>query len=562
MKHILVIGSLALNYYKNGTKCANFNRHVRDLDVIMSEEAHKMFDDYINNNDNILLLDKKVITHDVQEQDTNEHHQSNNINGKYVGFKKTTYLLKHKKHSPERPIFIEIETALSEIEFSDSDSAGMNVHYNTAYQLLSLYDNVDDLNKEFSLFKKLLKHFFKSLTAISANQYIAEETKLEKQISQEMKSKYNYDVYFDNSLVDLGCKAFNSQYLSGYNRLQSVFVLNQNSDSYKKLMNNKFYSLYGSLHLLYLIKQSHVYNKFEWHFSSAAIKSLEDFNKTRIDLFLINLILTADSSMFLLNTFLKNKCNLNSSLLSEKTINNIKVFERLGCDNYPYLLVSKTEFYFVNCFVYDIELKNNLLSGKKIDSEFSLSDEQYKFYKEMLFRFFDMRQKDNYFKTSLPKLNTDKKSFFKDNFYIYDHDSIHEQIAIEDKPVYLWYMKDNEPVMTDKNKFYKLDRYHQLLGVVEEAMTLACERLLLMPDNQAQIDKQLKTDNKDIFIFSFMLCLKKVCTTITSGYFREFAHENYDDAVKLFFELNPNGNEYYLRVKNNIHKLRKFGEVL
>lgn len=556
MKHILVIGSLALNYYKNDTKYANFSRHVRDLDVIMSEEAHEMFDNYINNNKNILLLDKKVITHDVQEKD-NEHHQSNNINGKYVGFKKTTYLLKHKKHSPERPIFIEIETALSEIEFSDSS---MNVHYNTAYQLLSLYDNVDDLNKEFSLFKKLLKNFFKSLTAISVNQYIAEETKLEKQISQEMKSKYNYDVYFDNSLVDLGCKAFNSQYLSGYNRLPAVFVLNQNSDSYKKMMGTKFYSLYGSLHILYLIKQSHVYNKFEWHFSSAAIKSLEDFNKTRIDLFLINLILTADSSMFLLNPFLKNKCNLNSSLLSEKITNNIKVFERVGHDSYP--LVSKTEDYFVNCFVYDIELKNNLLSGKKIESELSLSDEQYKFYKEMLLRFFDMRQKDNYFKTSLPKLNTDKKSFFKDNFYIYDHDSIHEQIAIENKPVYLLYMKDNEPVMTDKNKFYKLDRYHQLLGVVEEAMTLACERLLLMPDNQAQIDKQLKTDNKDIFIFSFMLCLKKVCTTITSGYFREFAHENYDDAVKLFFELNPNGNEYYLRVKNNIHKLRKFGEVL
>lgn len=557
MKHILVIGSLALNYYKNDTKYANFSRHVRDLDVIMSEEAHEMFDNYINNNKNILLLDKKVITHDVQEKD-NEHHQSNNINGKYVGFKKTTYLLKHKKHSHERPIFIEIETALSEIEFSDSS---MNVHYNTAYQLLSLYDNVDDLNKEFSLFKKLLKNFFKSLTAISVNQYIAEETKLEKQISQEMKSKYNYDVYFDNSLVDLGCKAFNSQYLSGYNRLPAVFVLNQNSDSYKKMMGTKFYSLYGSLHLLYLIKQSHVYNKFEWHFSSAAIKSLEDFNKTRIDLFLINLILTADSSMFLLNPFLKNKCNLNSSLLSEKTTNNIKVFERLGHDSYP--LVNKTEDYFVNCFVYDIKIKNNLLSSKKIKKEslyFTLSDEQYKFYKEMLFRFFDMRQKDNYFKTSLPNLNTDKKSFFKDNFYIYDHDSIHEQIAIEDKPVYLLYMKDNEPVMTDKNKFYKLDRYHQLLGVVEEAMTLACERLLLMPDNQAQIDKQLKTDNKDIFIFSFMLCLKKVCTTITSGYFREFAHENYDDAVKLFFELNPNGNEYYLRVKNNIHKLRKFCE--
>lgn len=557
MKHILVIGSLALNYYKNDTKYANFSRHVRDLDVIMSEEAHEMFDNYINNNKNILLLDKKVITHDVQEKD-NEHHQSNNINGKYVGFKKTTYLLKHKKHSHERPIFIEIETALSEIEFSDSS---MNVHYNTAYQLLSLYDNVDDLNKEFSLFKKLLKNFFKSLTAISVNQYIAEETKLEKQISQEMKSKYNYDVYFDNSLVDLGCKAFNSQYLSRYNRLPAVFVLNQNSDSYKKMMGTKFYSLYGSLHLLYLIKQSHVYNKFEWHFSSAAIKSLEDFNKTRIDLFLINLILTADSSMFLLNPFLKNKCNLNSSLLSEKTTNNIKVFERLGHDSYP--LVNKTEDYFVNCFVYDIKIKNNLLSSKKIKKEslyFTLSDEQYKFYKEMLFRFFDMRQKDNYFKTSLPNLNTDKKSFFKDNFYIYDHDSIHEQIAIEDKPVYLLYMKDNEPVMTDKNKFYKLDRYHQLLGVVEEAMTLACERLLLMPDNQAQIDKQLKTDNKDIFIFSFMLCLKKVCTTITSGYFREFAHENYDDAVKLFFELNPNGNEYYLRVKNNIHKLRKFCE--
>ena len=70
-------------------------------------------------------------------------------------------------------------------------------------------------------------------------------------------------------------------------------------------------------------------------------------------------------------------------------------------------------------------------------------------------------------------------------------------------------MKDNEPVMTDKNKFYKLDRYHQLLGVVEEAMTLACERLLLMPDNQAQIDKQLKTDNKDIFYFLIHVVFEK-----------------------------------------------------
>ena len=31
----------------------------RDLDVIMSEEAHEMFDDYINNNETFYFLIKK-----------------------------------------------------------------------------------------------------------------------------------------------------------------------------------------------------------------------------------------------------------------------------------------------------------------------------------------------------------------------------------------------------------------------------------------------------------------------------------------------------------------------
>lgn len=74
--------------------------------------------------------------------------------------------------------------------------------------------------------------------------------------------------------------------------------------------------------------------------------------------------------------------------------------------------------------------------------------------------------------------------------------------------------------MTDKAKFFSLPREIQLLGVLEESYVLALERSII-PHN---------SDRRR----AFAMAISKVCTSITSGWFREFAWENYDDVVALY----------------------------
>lgn len=113
------------------------------------------------------------------------------------------------------------------------------------------------------------------------------------------------------------------------------------------------------------------------------------------------------------------------------------------------------------------------------------------------------------------KLNVKKDEFFTDNVkYVYDHDDIHEVVKLFDKPAYRYYLKDGEQVMCDKDKFFSLPVGLRNAGVFEEACVLAIERAVV----------PFKAD----FGKAFNLALKKVCTSITSGWFREYAWQNYD----------------------------------
>ena len=132
--------------------------------------------------------------------------------------------------------------------------------------------------------------------------------------------------------------------------------------------------------------------------------------------------------------------------------------------------------------------------------------------------FYDLRRKETYWYKH-PKLNTTKDSFFDeaDVHYIYDHDSIHRAVAKGPTPAYELYKPEDEEVMCSKELFNSLPYEIRLNGVYEEACVLALERSII----------PFKTQ-KDI---AFEKALEKVCTSITSGWFRNFAWENYD-AVK------------------------------
>lgn len=124
-----------------------------------------------------------------------------------------------------------------------------------------------------------------------------------------------------------------------------------------------------------------------------------------------------------------------------------------------------------------------------------------------------------------PTLNQSKMGFFDASVpYKYDHDSIHKAVAFRDVPAYTKYKGDKQEVMCSKGKFFSLSLLEQLEGVAEEAYVLALERSLI-PHLGALTPKQ-----------AFDKALMKVCTSITSGWFREFAWENYSLVQAIFNE--------------------------
>jgi hypothetical protein len=76
--------------------------------------------------------------------------------------------------------------------------------------------------------------------------------------------------------------------------------------------------------------------------------------------------------------------------------------------------------------------------------------------------------------------------------------------------------------MVDRDKWDNLDYETKLNSVIEEATVLALER--------SQIPFRGKVDPHR----SFLIALEKVCTSISSGWWREFAWENYDEAARRY----------------------------
>lgn len=123
-----------------------------------------------------------------------------------------------------------------------------------------------------------------------------------------------------------------------------------------------------------------------------------------------------------------------------------------------------------------------------------------------------------------PKLDQSKKDFFSDDGikYVYDHDSIHEAVKHMPRPAYNYYKPDENEVYCSKELFFANQEHVRLYGGLEEAYVLALER------------SQIPFPGKKTPQWSFDFALMKVCTSITSGWFREFCWENYDKIRDLY----------------------------
>lgn len=179
---------------------------------------------------------------------------------------------------------------------------------------------------------------------------------------------------------------------------------------------------------------------------------------------------------------------------------------------------------------------------------------------EWLEEVLEQREKETY-TYKHPKLDVSKHAFFDGDGvnYVYDHDSLHLTQALTYKetgnhadtlcpevalyPAYTFYMKEGSEVMTSKEKFFAVDEIIRLRGVYEETCVLALERSQI-PFPEAKPRK------------SFEYALMKVCTSITSGWFREFAWENYDKILDIYEKEGEDG--YLKRFNANKHLLKPY----
>jgi len=128
------------------------------------------------------------------------------------------------------------------------------------------------------------------------------------------------------------------------------------------------------------------------------------------------------------------------------------------------------------------------------------------------------------FNISHPVLDISKKDFFADNVNkVYDHDWLHTLFAHKEKPMYQYMLKDGHEVMCDKSKWNQFSFQDKVNTVLEECYVIAFERFIatnLLPISGSHV--------------AFSKALEKVCTTLTSGWFRDFALDNFEEINKSY----------------------------
>lgn len=150
---------------------------------------------------------------------------------------------------------------------------------------------------------------------------------------------------------------------------------------------------------------------------------------------------------------------------------------------------------------------------------------------------FKIRQKETY-DYNHPSLKRTKDKFFVEDFYVYDHDSIHSAIKLFDRPAYDFIKEDKAEVFCSKQKFKDVTEEIRLATVYEESCVLALERHQI-PNNFMPKPKM-----------SFLIALEKVCTGISSGWWREYAWENYEKVVDLFDKQTTNYISRFFEAKD------------
>lgn len=126
-----------------------------------------------------------------------------------------------------------------------------------------------------------------------------------------------------------------------------------------------------------------------------------------------------------------------------------------------------------------------------------------------------------------PKLNVSNDAFFNRSKrvvgYVFVHDDLHEAIKHFDRPVYERMKTDQEKAWCDKDLFAQLPLSDRIKCVQEEAYVIALERSIVLE----------KGAHHDHFL-AYKDAMRRICTTLCSGFFRDFAIEHYPAVMEAY----------------------------
>ena len=124
-----------------------------------------------------------------------------------------------------------------------------------------------------------------------------------------------------------------------------------------------------------------------------------------------------------------------------------------------------------------------------------------------------------------PNLMQSKEDFFDDAVEkLYDHDYLHELYAHYDKPLYTKLLRQADLAWCEESKWQMLSHEDKLKCIQEEVYVIATERYLVR-NNWKYPAKR-----------AYMQALQKVCTTLCSGWFRDYSIDYYPELVHAFDE--------------------------
>jgi hypothetical protein len=130
----------------------------------------------------------------------------------------------------------------------------------------------------------------------------------------------------------------------------------------------------------------------------------------------------------------------------------------------------------------------------------------------------------------VPSLKKSKSEFFDDYVTkIYEHDDIHAATCYGIRPIYKELQSDDGTVWCSRAKWEALPHEDRIRCIREEAFVIALERFVIP---QIALDKKHMPAK-----MAFNKAVFRICTTLTSGWFRNFAIENWPEITNCNYDF-------------------------